>query len=105
MAAWIMLRASLALNTRNPDGRSPPLARRHRHLLALPALGRVGRRLPGVERPPYTHLVDLQRKLRCTHCGNGEGNSSVRAGHPGPKRYADSRVSCPQSAAPCDALP
>ena len=31
------------------------------------------------ERPPYTHLVDLERKLRCTRCGNRLDNSlSVR---------------------------
>ena len=32
------------------------------------------------ERPAHTFLVDLQPKLRCTHCQNREGNTlSVRA--------------------------
>jgi hypothetical protein len=26
-------------------------------------------------RPPYTKLLDLQRKLRCTSCGNHQGNT------------------------------
>ena len=39
---------------------------------------------PAWERPPYTHLVDLQRKLRCTHCGNGEGNSLSARATPAP---------------------
>ena len=31
-------------------------------------------------RDPYTHLVDLQRKLRCTNCTNRRDNTlSVRA--------------------------
>ena len=31
------------------------------------------------ERSPHTYLTDLQRKLRCTRCGNREGNTlSVR---------------------------
>ena len=32
------------------------------------------------ERASYTHLLDLERKLRCTHCGNRCDNRlSVRA--------------------------
>ena len=31
------------------------------------------------ERSPHAYLTDLQRKLRCTRCGNREGNTlSVR---------------------------
>ena len=31
------------------------------------------------ERPPSTRLADLERHLRCTHCGNRAGNTfSVR---------------------------
>ena len=31
------------------------------------------------ERSPHTSLTDLQRKLRCTRCGNRQGNTlSVR---------------------------
>ena len=26
-------------------------------------------------RPPYTRLLDLERKLRCSGCGNCEGNT------------------------------
>jgi hypothetical protein len=26
-------------------------------------------------RPPYTRLVDLERKLRCSSCGNRHGNT------------------------------
>jgi DNA-directed RNA polymerase subunit RPC12/RpoP len=26
-------------------------------------------------RPPYTRLLDLERKLRCRSCGNREGNT------------------------------
>jgi hypothetical protein len=26
-------------------------------------------------RPPYTRLVDLERKLRCVGCGNHDGNT------------------------------
>lgn len=26
-------------------------------------------------RPPYTRLVDIERKLRCDGCGNREGNT------------------------------
>ena len=26
------------------------------------------------ERPPHTYLTELQRKLRCTQCGNRAGN-------------------------------
>jgi hypothetical protein len=26
-------------------------------------------------RPPYTRLLDLERKLRCTSCGNRQGNT------------------------------
>jgi hypothetical protein len=26
-------------------------------------------------RPPYTRLLDLERKLRCSSCGNRQGNS------------------------------
>jgi hypothetical protein len=25
--------------------------------------------------PPYTRLLDLERKLRCTSCGNRQGNN------------------------------
>jgi hypothetical protein len=25
--------------------------------------------------PPYTRLLDLERKLRCTSCGNHQGNT------------------------------
>jgi predicted nucleic-acid-binding Zn-ribbon protein len=32
------------------------------------------------ERPPHTYLTELERKLRCSHCGNREGNTlAVRA--------------------------
>jgi hypothetical protein len=27
------------------------------------------------ERPPYTYLTELERKLRCTQCGNRQGNT------------------------------
>ena len=31
------------------------------------------------ERVPHTYLTDLERKLRCTRCGNRQGNTlSVR---------------------------
>ena len=31
------------------------------------------------ERPPHTYLTDLERKLRCTRCGNRQDNTlSVR---------------------------
>jgi hypothetical protein len=26
-------------------------------------------------RPPYTRLLDLERKLRCASCGNHQGNT------------------------------
>jgi hypothetical protein len=26
-------------------------------------------------RPPYTKLLDLERKLRCSSCGNHQGNT------------------------------
>jgi hypothetical protein len=26
-------------------------------------------------RPPYTRLLDLERKLRCSSCGNRQGNT------------------------------
>jgi hypothetical protein len=26
-------------------------------------------------RPPYTRLLDLERKLRCSTCGNHQGNT------------------------------
>jgi hypothetical protein len=26
-------------------------------------------------RPPYTRLLDLERKLRCSSCGNHQGNT------------------------------
>jgi hypothetical protein len=29
------------------------------------------------ERPPHTYLTELERKLRCSHCGNREGNTLV----------------------------
>jgi DNA-directed RNA polymerase subunit RPC12/RpoP len=25
--------------------------------------------------PGHTHLIDVERRLRCRHCGNREGNS------------------------------
>ena len=31
------------------------------------------------ERPPHTHLIEFERKLRCTRCGNRQNNTlSVR---------------------------
>ena len=34
---------------------------------------------PAWKRPPHSFLTELERKLRCTRCGNREGNTlSVR---------------------------
>jgi rubredoxin len=50
----------------------------HIIVAACPVCGRrtrisVGRLQQG--RPPYTKLVDLERKLRCGSCGNEQDNS------------------------------
>jgi hypothetical protein len=35
----------------------------------------IGAKLLQHARPPYTRLLDLERKLRCTSCGNSHGNT------------------------------
>jgi hypothetical protein len=35
----------------------------------------IDARLLQHSRPPYTRLLDLERKLRCNSCGNRQGNT------------------------------
>ena len=36
---------------------------------------RIGSDVLAWERPPHTHITELERKLRCTRCGNRTGNT------------------------------
>jgi hypothetical protein len=44
------------------------------------------------ERPPHAYLSDLERKLRCTRCGNRQGNTLSR--QQGEVRFAALVTSC-----------
>jgi transposase len=53
------------------------LRRWHVITVTCPTCGHKGRlqaAVLGRGQPPHTRLMDLERRLRCRHCGNRDGN-------------------------------